>query len=77
VVHTGEVQGSIPCASTIHCPSGPRSRRKTNRQVADKKKILTTIGQPAALAKDEKTADEVAKRLNADADRQEEDRWSA
>jgi hypothetical protein len=44
---------------------------------ADKKKILTTTGEPVALAKDEKTADDVAKRLNADEDRQEEDRWSA
>jgi hypothetical protein len=44
---------------------------------ADKNKILTTTGQPVALAKDEKTADEVAKRLNADENRQEEDRWSA
>ena len=44
---------------------------------ADKKQILTTTGDPVALAKDEKTADEVAKRLNADENRQEEDRWSA
>lgn len=43
----------------------------------DKNKILTTSGQPVALAKDDKTADEIAKRLNADEDRQEEDRWSA
>lgn len=44
---------------------------------SDKNKILTTNGQPVALAKDDKTADEIAKRLNADEDRQEEDRWSA
>ena len=44
---------------------------------SDKNKILTTTGQPVAVAKDEKTADEVAKRLNADEDREEEDRWSA
>jgi hypothetical protein len=44
---------------------------------SDKNKILTTSGRPVALAKDEKTADEVAKRLNADEHRQEEDRWSA
>jgi hypothetical protein len=44
---------------------------------ADKNEILTTTGQPVALAKDQKTADEVAKRLNADENRQEEDRWSA
>ena len=44
---------------------------------SDKNKILTTTGQPAAVAKDEKTADEVAKRLNADENREEEDRWSA
>ena len=44
---------------------------------SDKNKILTTTGQPVAVAKDEKTADEVAKRLNADESREEEDRWSA
>ena len=44
---------------------------------SDKNKILTTTGQPVAVAKDEKTADEVAKRLNADENREEEDRWSA
>ena len=44
---------------------------------ADKNKVLTSTGQPVAVAKDEKTADEVAKRLNADENRQEEDRWSA
>jgi hypothetical protein len=44
---------------------------------ADKNKILTTTGQPVALARDEKTADELAKRLNADENQQEEDRWSA
>lgn len=44
---------------------------------ADKNKILTTTGKPIALARDEKTADEVAKRLNADEHQQEEDRWSA
>ena len=44
---------------------------------SDKNKIVTTSGQPIALAKDEKTADELAKRLNADDHRQEEDRWSA
>ena len=43
----------------------------------DKNKILTTTGEPVALAKDEKTADEVARRLNADENQQEEDRWSA
>jgi hypothetical protein len=44
---------------------------------SDKNKILTTGGEPVALAKDEKTADEIANRLNADEDRQQEDRWSA
>lgn len=44
---------------------------------SDKNKIVTTTGQPVAVAKDEKTADEVAKRLNADENREEEDRWSA
>jgi hypothetical protein len=44
---------------------------------SDKNKILTTTGQPVAVAKDEKTAEEVAKRLNADENREEEDRWSA
>jgi hypothetical protein len=44
---------------------------------SDKNKIVTTSGQPIASAKDEKTADELAKRLNADEHRQEEDRWSA
>jgi hypothetical protein len=44
---------------------------------SDKNRILTSAGQPVALATDEKTADEVAKRLNADEHHQEEDRWSA
>lgn len=44
---------------------------------SDKKKIVTANGQPVAVAKDEITADEVARRLNADEHRQEEDRWSA
>jgi hypothetical protein len=44
---------------------------------SDKNRILTTSGEPVAKARDEKTADEVAKRLNADEDRREEDRWSA
>ena len=44
---------------------------------ADKNKILTTTGEHIALAKDEKTADEVANRLNADEHQQQEDRWSA
>jgi hypothetical protein len=44
---------------------------------SDKNKILTSSGQPVALAKDDKTAAEVAKRLNADEHQQEEDRWSA
>ena len=44
---------------------------------SDKSRIMTTNGQPIAMAKDETTADEVAKRLNADEDRRDEDRWSA
>ena len=44
---------------------------------SDKNRILTTNGRPVAKASDEKTADEVAKRLNAEEERREEDRWSA
>jgi hypothetical protein len=44
---------------------------------SDRNEILTSNGQPVATAKDEKIADEVAGRLNAEEDRREEDRWSA
>jgi hypothetical protein len=41
------------------------------------KKILKHDGETIAEARNEKTADEVAERLNAEEHRREEDRWSA
>jgi hypothetical protein len=41
------------------------------------KKILKNDGETIAEARNEKTADEVAERLNAEEQNREEDRWSA
>jgi len=41
------------------------------------KKIVKNDGGTIAEAPNEKTADEVAERLNAEEHRREEDRWSA
>ena len=43
----------------------------------ERKKILKSDGETIAEARDEKTADEVAERLNAEEQIREEDRWSA
>jgi hypothetical protein len=40
------------------------------------KKILKNDGEPIAEARDEKTADEVAQRLNTEEQIREEDRWA-
>ncbi|WP_291861725.1 hypothetical protein [Bradyrhizobium sp.] len=44
---------------------------------AEQKKILKNDGEAIAEARDERTADEVAERLNAEENIREEDRWSA
>ena len=44
---------------------------------ANRKKIVKSDGKAIAEALDEKTAKEVAERLNADEQTREEDRWSA
>ncbi len=44
---------------------------------AEDKKIVKKDGEPIADAQDEKTADDIADRLNDDAWRREEDNWSA
>lgn len=41
------------------------------------KKIVKKDGEPIAEARNEKIADEVAERLNAEEDIREQDRWSA
>jgi hypothetical protein len=41
------------------------------------KKIVKNDGKTIAEARNEKTAEDVADRLNAEEDRREEDRWSA
>ena len=41
------------------------------------KKILKNDGETIAEARNEKTADEVAERLNAEEQIREEDRWTA
>jgi len=41
------------------------------------KKILKHDGETIAEARNEKTADEVAERLNAEEQTRDEDRWSA
>ena len=43
----------------------------------DRKKILKNDGEPIAEARNEKTADEVAERLNVEEQIREDDRWSA
>ena len=43
---------------------------------AEKKKILKNDGETIAEARNEKTADEVAERLNAEEQIREEDRWA-
>jgi hypothetical protein len=42
-----------------------------------RKKIVKSDGKPIAEALDEKTASEVAERLNTEEQTREEDRWSA
>jgi hypothetical protein len=44
---------------------------------ADKDTLRTSKGKPIATAKDEQLAEEIAGRLNEQADREEQDRWSA
>jgi hypothetical protein len=44
---------------------------------AQQKKILKNDGKTIAEARNEKTAEDVAERLNAEEDRRDEDRWSA
>ena len=44
---------------------------------SERKKILKNDGETIAEARNEKTADEVAERLNAEEQMREEDRWSA
>ncbi|MGF6426526.1 hypothetical protein [Bradyrhizobium elkanii] len=44
---------------------------------ADKKQIKTDKGKPVATAEDEPLAEEIADRLNEQANREEQDRWSA
>ena len=39
-------------------------------------KIVTETGEPVAKARDRKTAEDVANRLNNDHAREEEDRWA-
>jgi hypothetical protein len=41
------------------------------------KKIVKTDGKTIAEARNQKTAEDVAERLNAEEDRRGEDRWSA
>ena len=43
----------------------------------ENKKIVKNDGETVAEARNEKTADEVAERLNCEEQRREEDRWSA
>ncbi len=44
---------------------------------ADGSKLVKSDGKPVAVAKDTATAVEIADRLNEDAQRKEEDKWSA
>ncbi|PSO16562.1 hypothetical protein [Bradyrhizobium sp. MOS003] len=44
---------------------------------ADKTKLKTHKGEPVASAESEEIADELADRLNEQAHREEQDRWSA
>ncbi len=43
----------------------------------EQKKIVKKDGEPIAEARNEKIADELAERLNAEESIREEDRWSA
>ena len=43
----------------------------------DQKKIVKNDGKTIAEARNQKTAEDVAERLNAEEDRRDEDRWSA
>ena len=43
----------------------------------EQKKIVKNDGKTIAEARNQKTAEEVAERLNAEEDRREQDRWSA
>jgi hypothetical protein len=43
----------------------------------EQKKIIKNDGKPIAEASNEKTAEEVADRLNAEENSREQDRWSA
>ena len=54
-----------------------RSSRKTFQFAPRRKKIVKNDGEPIAEARNEKIADEVAERLNAEESIREEDRWSA
>lgn len=44
---------------------------------ADGSRLLNSEGKSVALVKDSVTAADIAERLNEDADRKEEDKWSA
>jgi hypothetical protein len=44
---------------------------------ANQKQIVKNDGKTIAEARTKKTAEDVAKHLNAEEDRREEDRWSA
>ncbi len=44
---------------------------------AEKDKLRTHKGEPVASAESEQIADELAERLNEQAHREEQDRWSA
>lgn len=44
---------------------------------SDKTEIKTNKGEPIAKVKSEEKADDVANRLNEQAEREEQDRWSA
>ena len=44
---------------------------------ADGSRLVNSDGDSVALAKDRATAVDLAERLNEDADRKEEDKWSA
>ena len=43
----------------------------------EQKKIIKNDGKTIAEARNQKTAEDVADRLNAEEDRRDEDRWSA
>ena len=42
----------------------------------NRSRVVTDTGKPVAEARDEKTAEDVADRLNSDHARDEEDRWA-